>query len=578
MNKSTVLLMTDEYTCLNITREDFLKIYAGTSVEQYVDLFYTRPQSEEEMFQHYLPSKLWRLNNIYTIVDKYGNRIIFRMNRAQHKVYAASLRHPRLIILKSRQQGISTLWLVSFFDDTVCNQDFSIGLMAQGLDESSTLLERTKILWDELGSDIKQFLRVGMRTNNTKEFSLTNGSNIFVRTSFRSTTLQRLHISEMGKIANKNPEKAKETKTGTLQAIAQGNTVVIESTAEGDNMFKDMWDNSVMYTHALSPKDFFPVFLSWLDDPDCVVEIDQPVNDKQKEYFKDIEAEVGIKLSRQQKNFWIVQYRELGEKIYQEYPTTAVEAFMATKEGAYWARLYFENVKTLNREVDNLYDKNLDVEVSVDLGMDDTNVILPFQCYTDGFRVIGELADNGQRIKYYCDWMKEQEWFDNLTKIILPHDGEVTELTSGKTRTEVFDLELNYDADGRYDEEHIASLVPKREIQIEVLERTSSINEDIEQVRQIMDKLWIDNTAEYIKYCLLNYKKEWDERRDKWRNKPEHDEASNGAAAVRYMVKGATRTNTLRTTNSGQVSKKSTIGSSVHQHSGRQSKGGGYDV
>lgn len=566
--------MTDEYSCLSITRDEFRQIYAGLSVLEYEDLFFSKPSSEEEMFLEYLPSKLWRLNNVYTIVDKYGTRIIFRMNRSQHKVYAASLRHPRLIVLKSRQQGISTLWLVSFFDDVVCNPDLSIGLMAQGLDESSTLLERTKILWDELGTDVKQFLSINMKTNNTKEFSLTNGSNIFVRTSFRSTTLQRLHISEMGKIANKNPEKAKETKTGTLQAIAQGNTVVIESTAEGDNMFKDMWDNSVMYTHSLSPKDFFPVFLSWLDDPDCVVTVQQPINEKQAEYFAKLEAEIGYKLTREQKNFWIVQYRELGEKIYQEYPSTDVEAFMATKEGAYWAKLYFEYVKTLNREVDDLYDKNLDVELSVDLGMDDTNVLLPFQCHTDGFRIISEFADNGQQIKYYTDWMKEQPWFDNLTKVILPHDAEVTDLTSGKTRAEVFDLELNYDANGIYSDDNYSQV---RNIHIEVLERSKSLNDDIEQVRQIMNKLWIDKTAEYIKYCLLNYKKEWDERREKWRDKPLHDEASNGAAAVRYMVKGATRTNTLRTTNSGQVSKKKPIGSSVHQHSGRQSKSG-FDV
>lgn len=539
--------MTEEYTCLRITREEFRKIYKGLSILEYEDLFFTEPEDDKDTLTNYLPSKLWRLNNIYTIVDKYGKRMIFRMNKAQHKVYAAALRHPRLIILKSRQQGISTLFLVAFFDDAICNKDFSIGLMAQGLDESATLLERTKILWDELLPDIKNFLRVTLKTNNTKEFSLSNGSTIFIRTSFRSTTLQRLHISEMGKIANKNPEKAKETKTGTLQAIAQGNIAAIESTAEGDNLFKDMYDNAVLYNENLSPKDFFPVFLSWLDDPDCSIEQDQVISKKQLKYFAKIEKQLGVVISRKQRNFWVVQYRELGEKIYQEYPSTDIEAFMATKEGAYWAALYLEHVRLLGREVpgimdeatgkeiDNLYDPNLDVELSVDLGMDDTNVILPFQWYKKECRIIGEFCDNGQKIKYYTDWIKEQVWFPNLTRVILPHDAEVKELTSGKTRTEVFEDELSTDKDGN-----------PTNIYVEVLPRTASINEDIEQVRQILDNLWIVKSAEYIKYCILNYKKEWDEKKDKWRNKPEHDEASNGAAAVRYMAVGATRANTLR--------------------------------
>lgn len=560
----------DDYSCLSITREEFRQIYSGLSILKYEHIFFTRPANEVDLYNNYLTSKLWRLNNVYTIVDKWSNRRIFCMNKAQHMVYAASLRHPRLIILKSRQQGISTLWLVSFFDDAVTLKDMSIGLMAQGLDESETLLERIKLLWNELHPDYKRHLAASIKVNNSKEFSLVNGSKIFVRTSFRSTTLQRLHISEMGKIANKNPEKAKETKTGTLQALARGNIGIVESTAEGDNMFKDMWDNAVLYAHDLAGKDFFPVFLSWLDDPDCIEEKPQVLNAKQQKYFAELERTTGRRVTQEQKNFWVVQYRELGERIYQEYPATDLEAFMATKEGTYWARLYLEHIVQGNREVRNLYDKNLTVEIAVDLGMNDTNVLLPFQCYTDGFRIISEFADNGQQIKYYTDWIKEQPWFGNLTRIILPHDAEVTEMTSGKKRTEVFDYELNYDANGDYSNTEELSRV--RNITIDVLERTESVNEDIEQVRQVMNQMWIDPICEYIKYCFTSFRKEWNEKLEKFRDKPLHDEASNGAAAIRYMVLGGSRTNTLKlkSANSKPVYRKTT------QTHGRASTG--FDV
>jgi hypothetical protein len=448
------------------------------------------------------------------------------MKLSQHKVYAASLRHPRIIILKSRQQGISTLWLVSFFDDTITNPDFSIGLMAQGQDEAATLLERTKILWDELDPVVKAYLDIEVSKDNTKEFSLTNGSNIFIRTSFRSTTLQRLHISEMGKIANKYPEKAQETKTGTLQAIAPGNTAVIESTAEGANLFKDMWDNAIKHIGQLSKKDFYPVFLSWIDDPDCVLDAPQVISPKHADYFIKLEAELGQKLTDNQKNFWIVQYRELGEKIYQEYPSSPIEAFMATKDGAYYARLYLEFVKGSGREKEGMYDRNLDVQVAVDLGMNDTNSLVIFQTYKNEIRIIDEVCDNGQQISYYTDILKSKPYFENITRVILPHDAEVKELTSGKTRSQVFEEEL-------------------MGIDIVVLTR-ADVNEGIEQVRQVLKNLWIDPKCDYLISCLYNYKKEWDEKRERWRDKPCHDEYSNGADCLRYMAVGSERDSKIR--------------------------------
>lgn len=502
---------------LRITPEQFRKVYEGTSVAKYEHIFYSYPTSEEELKRDYFASKLWRLNNLYTIVDKHGKPVRFNMNLSQHRTYAASLKHKRLVILKSRQQGISTLWLVSFFDDACTIGTYSIGLMAQGQDEATTLLTRVKTLWENLAPSVKKHLNLHIATDNTKALSLSNGSNIFVRTSFRSTTLQRLHISEMGKIANKYPEKAQETKSGTLQAIAPGNTCIIESTAEGDNMFKDMWDNAVKYYGELSAKDFMPVFLSWVDDPDCTEARAQIITDKQAKYFEEIEAELGFKLTQEQKNFWVMQYRELGEKIYQEYPSTPTEAFMSTKNGTYYAKLYMEYVKRYNREIPDLFDKNLDVQVSVDLGMNDTNVLTVFQTHNDEVRIIDEIYDSGQRISYYTDELKKKPYFSNLRYVNLPHDAEVKELTSGKTRKQVFEEELPG-------------------VTIEVLER-SSINDGIEATRQLMSRLYIDPTrCSYLIECLLNYSKEWDDKRERWRDKPNHDEYSNGADSIRYTA------------------------------------------
>lgn len=520
------------YSCLSITREEFLVIYDGLNVINYIDLFYTEPQNDLDIAYNYLPSKLWRLNNLYTIINKEGKRIKFKMNKSQHKAYAASLRHPRVIILKSRQQGISTFWLIDYFDDAITIPDLSIGLMAQGKDESSSLLERTKLLWDTLDPNVKSFLGISNTADSALEFSFSNNSTIFIRTSFRSTTLQRLHVSEMGKIANKYPEKANETKSGTLQALAQGNTGVIESTAEGDNVFKDMWDNAVTHMHTRSLKDFYPLFLSWIDDPDCIITTPQPFTDRQLKYFAEIERELRIKLSDEQKYFWVVQARELGDRVYQEYPATPTEAFMSTRDGTYYARAFYEWVIGQKRIIpfEELYDPNLAVQIAVDLGMDDTNVLGVIQTYKDEFRLLDEFYDNGQDIKYYCDWIKDQPWIRNLTHVVLPHDAEVRELTSGKKRIEVFEEELAFDKQGN-----------PLTVEFTILPKTESVQEDIEKVRQVIPKLWLSDRMDYIKRCLVNYKKEWNERTQKFRNKPKDDDVNHGADMFRYGVLGCER-------------------------------------
>ncbi len=502
---------------LIISKEDFREIYKDLPILKSEKILFSIPKSNEDGKKNYLCSKLWRLNNLYTIVNKFGNRIPFKMNRAQHIVYAEHLRHPRLIILKSRQQGISTLWLVSFFDDACFLDDLSIGLMAQGLDEASSLLARTKILWETLNQEVKDFLKLINISDNSKEFSFSNGSKIFIRTSFRSATLQRLHISEMGKIANDYPKRAKEVKTGSLQTIAPGNVVIIESTGEGDNVFKHMWDTAYLYTGRKTGKDFSPVFLSWLDDPDCTSSILQIIPDVYAKYFDELENQIGKILTIEQKNWWISTQRELKDDVYQEYPATSEEAFFVTREGAYYAKFYIRHVRKNHRIISNLYDRNLPVQVAVDLGMDNYNVLTYFQYYEDAFRIIDEYYNSGEGIAHYVTNMDEKPY--NIDHLILPHDAKVRGLNSGITREERF-FELGMR-------------------NITVLERTS-LMDGIELVRKILETLRIDPKCKYLIKCILNYSREWDDKHQIWKQTPLKSQVNNGADSLRYMaIEGA---------------------------------------
>jgi len=504
---------------LGITRGQFKEIY-GDTIDP--SLFETSPDNDFELVNDYLISKLWRLNNLYTIVDKDGVRVQFKMNYAQHRVYAASMQHPRLIILKSRQQGISTFWLICYLDDAIFIGDLNVGLMAQGKSEASTLLKRALLGWETFGPEFKEFLSQRLVRNNSEELFFANGATVFIRVSFRSATLQRLHISEYGKIANENPSRAKETKTGTLQAIRPGNNVVIESTAEGDNDFMHMWDAAIdaeakvqrLGLPCFAGKDFKPVFLSWLDDPDCLSTHLESPSETQLEYFEVLEAETNRVITQEQRNFWIAQYRELGDSIYQEYPATPREAFTKIRDGSYYGAKYHTHIVRRGRVIANLYDAELEVYVMMDLGMNDDFVLLYFQRWGKEYRIIDEYQNTGEGLEFYVKKMEASPY--TITKVYGPHDLNVKELGTNMTRKV------------RMRELGVTNLI--------VLPRTGLLD-GIELVRGAMTDMWIDEKCSYIRGCFINYSKEWDEKHGVWKTTPWHDKWSHGADTVRGMVR-----------------------------------------
>ncbi len=475
----------------------------------------------------YLSSKLWRLNNLYTIVNKDGNAVKFVMNKSQHIVYVASKKHPRVIVLKSRQQGISTFWLVSFFDDCIFGKHLSIGLMAQGTDEATTLLERVKFLWDNLSEDVKTFTKVKLIKDNTKEYGFSNNCTMFVRVSFRSATLQRLHISEFGKIANANPQRAKETKTGTLQTLAKGNTGIIESTAEGRNDFSEMWDNAVLAHESgqMAPKDFYPVFLSWLYDPDCTLDVFQSEDNESKAYFSELEIKTGRVINLEQRNFWIAQRRELAGDIYQEYPATPEEAFAVSKDGTYYARKFNEDCVRKGGVISDLYDPNLDTDIYFDIGVHDYCVMGWVQWYRGKYRIVAEYWNNNFDLEYYIDVAIELGW--PIRSFVFPHDVKVRQAAGGKAQGGLARTRLTI----------VREYVKSKKLRSTCRAMAKISKADgREAVRRMIPNMMIDPKCTYLIRCFNNYSKEWDAKLKVWKDDHLHDEYSHGADMLRQIA------------------------------------------
>ena len=484
-----------------------------------VEKLYTKPKDVQDLVKNYISDKLWRLNNLYQIVDVNGQKRKFQMFAAQHKVYSKLLEHHRLIILKSRQHGISTFFLVDFFDDALFISDIDCGLMALGKDRTADLLNRTKLMWDNLNPVLIKRMNIHKLTDNTQAMSFNNGSCIRIRNSFRSGTLQRLHISELGKIANIRPRDAVETNTGSLQAIHGKSNVIIESTAEGENMFKTKWDDAVeMYESGrpLSHKDFLPVFLSWADDPKCVSDIPQEDTSESIKYFKKKE-EHNMIFTKEQKHWWIIQHRELKDEIYKEYPADPTDAFAKTLDGSYYGKLYSKYVYFGGRERQDLYSPELKVHVGWDLGMDGYTVMSFWQIFKNEARLIDEYYDNGNGIPHYVDILKQKrdELGYKYANHIFPHDVKVKELNTNMSRLETF-LSLG---------------ITNHEV-----DEGLSVADGIDAVRQILPILYVDKKCEYLIKCLKNYSKEWDDPKQVWKNKPREDQWCHGADSIRMFA------------------------------------------
>ena len=431
-----------------------------------------------------------------------------------------------MIILKSRQQGISTMVLINFLDEAMFKSGLSIGIMMQDLALAHRKIETIKAVWDRVPQVVKELLGLSLVKNNVDTFKLSNGSVIFCKTSFTGDTLQCMHISEMGFIANKYPEKAEETRTGSMQAISPQNPLIIESTARGNNLFKHMWDTAWRNKDSMTPMSFKPVFLPWYNDPDCnehseAGSISATANERLDK--------LGVELSKSQRRFWSSKWDELGVKVYQEYCATPEEAFYTNPDGNYYTQLFNEFVRGRDRIVDNLYDPALPVQLSLDLGRDDYTVLCFFQVHYNTlghweFRIFHEYFSNGLELQHYANYIRNLPYFDKISRVILPHDVEVTDLTRTVTRHEI---------------------LKSQGIKNTHVLKATNVDDGIEALRNTLHNLWIDKSCKYLIGCFDNHCKARDKSRTMpdgtpvWLATEERSSWKHGADSMRYMIAGA---------------------------------------
>ncbi|PWC10553.1 terminase [Brenneria corticis] len=295
-------------------------------------------QEQIAFIKSHLADPWWRLNNLYKVVNEEGLLVTFRMRPAQRQLFETM--HYRNIILKARQIGFSTAIDIYLLDQALFNKNLSCGIIAQDREAAGEIFStKIAIPFDNLPGWLRACFRVASRREgaNSGHIEFAHGSKIRVATSFRSGTIQRLHISEHGKICAKYPAKAKEVRTGTLNAIKDGCIVFDESTAEGvGGDFHTMSTRALELSQSgveLTMQDYKFHFYAWWQDPKYSAPMPAGglrLSKYHQEYFAAVEATMRITLTDEQKQWYVRKEVEQGEEMKQEFPSTPQEAFLTS--------------------------------------------------------------------------------------------------------------------------------------------------------------------------------------------------------------------------------------------------------
>lgn len=464
-----------------------------------------------------LDSRLWRLNNLYYIIDKEGQRVLFRPNISQERLRQEMWW--RTVILKARQHGFTTFLDILALDSCLFNDNFAAGIIAHKIDDAKKIFRsKIKYPYDNLPDWIKEMRKA--ETTRAEELTFSNGSSISVSTSYRSGTLQYLHVSEFGKLAAKHPEKAREIITGAFEAVPKSGMICVESTAEGvhgayADMCRQAQDLELM-GRELSHLDFKFHFEPWYINKDYALEPEHlVVPSRLVDYFADLEANHGIKLTREQIAWYCRKEATLGSDMLREYPSFPEEAFKAAITGAYFSE-QMRAVRIDGRITQVPHQDAYSVDTWWDIGRD-TTAIWMTQTVGRWIHVIRYYENSGESLSHYA--AKLREYKDKLRYAYgvhhYPHDMGVEDWGTGRRR---IDLAVDYGIPG------------------DVMPRMTDKGEGIEAVRNILSQCIFDEEG-----CdkgidsLDSYRKEWDDVRGVWKERPVHDWASHGADSFQQL-------------------------------------------
>lgn len=306
-------------------------------------------------------NKKWRLNYLYKIVNKDWEVVTFKPNFAQQKLRKTKLEQLKrkgkiwLIILKARQLWISTFELIDWLDDALTKRNQTIIITAHKQDKQMEMFQKVKFAYEQLPEEIEDpqvpwWIRKKPKPKyDSKTEYYFPDTNSFIRVALdsRSGTPTRLHLTELA-----FRDDAKDMMTGTLPSLPKKAPITIETTANWawgyffDLRNKYYWRNDW---------EFECLFIPRYTDAEYTLSVDKDVPEE-LEYLKTlIREDTGEKLTKEQIDWYVNEYDKHGREVFQEYPSTAQEAFLTSGDCVFNVHV-LRATPTLEYEKDRLYD------------------------------------------------------------------------------------------------------------------------------------------------------------------------------------------------------------------------------
>lgn len=287
------------------------------------------------------------IENFLWIRTKEARLIPFKFNKAQTRTYDAMRgqyaagKPIRIIILKARQIGFSTLAEALLFQRSATRKNVHSLVTAHREDATANLFQMSKRFYDYLPEPVKPMLAA----SNAQELRFENpdprtraenpglGSRIRCNTAGgsgigRSDTIQNFHASEFAFWRGNKLD----TWLGIAQAVPAlpDTMIIIESTPNGFDEFKTIWDEAVA-----GENDFLPLFFAWFDNPEYAMEVPEGTE------FTKAEREIQERFTLTDEQIywrrWCIKNNCAGnERMFrQEYPATPDEAFLTSGDSVF---------------------------------------------------------------------------------------------------------------------------------------------------------------------------------------------------------------------------------------------------
>lgn len=358
------------------------------------------------------------------------------LNYSQKIIMSTWLKHPRIILLKARQIGATTLAAHYFQYRMMTEGGHNIYVWSYNQDKRKEIIRKVSDSLSLLSPRWKQIFTV--TKNSSEELCLLGMgrkdgmSRIFGASSPRGETCTGAEFSEVGYACDVDPRTADEQRAAINAATPVPSPIIYDSTARGPRgFFKDMVQRAMDKLESGAPfaqNEYYPVFIPWYMKPENLA--DKPkgweITPEVKDYFDLLQDKTKKVFTNKQRVWYDTELSALGDWniMKREHPSTWGEAFSSSRAGAFM-------VKAMEM-----------AEMQGRIGHFPPDPYAPCTCYLDlGYNqytgvTFHQRIDGVNRIVYYFqDRLKDPSYYaSKITEIardalkvqhpiiVLPHD------------------------------------------------------------------------------------------------------------------------------------------------------------